>query len=92
MPIDCDVFNNGLASVRKSSMERNRKVFKVEFNKELHRLLGARWDERIMNNNGDFTFVEEGTVKFWCIQEIPLENSSSWEGNIWKLPLNRHHA
>mgnify|MGYP007094273265 CR=1 FL=1 len=34
MLIDCDVSNNELASVGKSSKERNRKVFKLEFNKE----------------------------------------------------------
>ena len=51
-------------------MEQNRKAFKVEFNKKLNSLLGARWDERIMNKNGDFAFVEEGTVKFWVHSEI----------------------
>lgn len=73
MPIDCDVFNNGLASVGKSSIERNRKVFKVDCNKELNSLLGARWDERIMNKHGDFAFVEDGTVKFWVHSRDPIK-------------------
>ena len=70
MSIDCDVFNNELASVGKSSTERNTKVFKEKFNKELNSLLGARWDERIMN--GDFAFVEEGTVKFSVHSRDPI--------------------
>jgi len=56
----------------------NRKVFKVEFNKELNSLLGARWDERIMNKNGDFALSKKELSNFGCIQEIPLKNSSSW--------------
>ena len=72
MPIDCDVFNNGLASVGKSSMERSTKVFKAEFNKEFNSLLRARWDERIMNKNGDFAFVEKGAVKFWVHSRDPI--------------------
>ena len=70
MSIDCDVFNNELASVGKSSTERNTKVFKEKFNKELNSLLGARCDERIMN--GDFAFVEEGTVKFSVYSRDPI--------------------
>ena len=72
MLIECDLFNNELASVGKSSMERNKKVFKEELNKELNSLLGARWDERIMNKNGDFAFVDEGTVKFWVHSRDPI--------------------
>ena len=73
IPIVCDVFKNELASVGKSSMERNRKVFKVEFNKELNSLfIGARRDERIMNKNGDFAFVKERTIKFWVHSRDPI--------------------
>ena len=54
-------------------MERNRKVFKVELNKELNSLLGAKWDERIMNKNSDFAFVEVGTIKFWVRSRDPVE-------------------
>ena len=73
MTTDCDVFNNGLASVGKSLIERNRTVFKVKRNKELNNLLGEKWDERILNKNGDFAFVEEGTIKFWLHARDPIK-------------------
>ena len=91
MPIDCDVFNNGLAPVQKSSIGRNSKVFKVEFNKELNSSLGARQDERIMNKNGNFAFVEEGTVQFWVhsrdsIREFKFMGGKYLEAAIEQTP------
>lgn len=71
MAIDCDVFNNEL-SLSESHQWNGIWRFKEEFNKELNSLLGARWDERIMNKNGDFAFVQEGSVKFWVHSRDPI--------------------
>ena len=72
MSIDCDVFNNELASVGKSSTERNTKVLKEKFNKELNSLLSAKWDERIMNRTVTSLLSKKELSNFGCIQEIPF--------------------
>ena len=70
-------------------MERNRKVFKVEFNKELNSLLGARRDERIMNKNGDFAFVEEGTVKLWVHSRDPIRKFQFMGGKYLEAAIEQ---
>ena len=54
-------------------------------------MLGAKWDERILKEYGDFAFVIRGTVRFWVwerqgIKEFKLiggkyEESVIEEGN-----------
>ena len=36
-------------------------------------LLRIKWDEGILNENGDYTFVNEGTVRFWLSKETPIQ-------------------
>jgi len=72
--IDQDVFDGGLASARKSRKERGKTVHRINSNQALDRFLGVQWDE-----NGDFAFVIEGTVRHFR-RWVPQQVSST--GNI----------
>ena len=71
--IDQDVFNGGLALVGKAKTERGKVVHSIDSNQTLNHLLGLKWDERIFNENGDFAFVIEGTVRFWLARRNPIQ-------------------
>ena len=34
--------------------------------------IGAKWNERIINENGDFAYVIPGTVRFWLAKRNPI--------------------
>ena len=71
--IDQDVFNGGLALAGKAKTERGKVVHSIDSNQTLNHLLGLKWDERIFNENGDFAFVIEGTVRFWLARRNPIQ-------------------
>jgi len=77
--IDQDVLDGGLASAGKSRKERGKTVYRINSNQALDRFLGVKWDERIFNENGDFAFVIEGTVRHFR-RWVPQQASS--KGNI----------
>lgn len=60
-----DVFDQGLGLVVKARYQRQRKVYEITNNHDLDDLLGLKWNERILNENGDFAYVIDGTVKYW---------------------------
>lgn len=69
IPTDKDVFEGGLKKVKATaSFKRGKTVYVVSWNRDLDPVLGVKWDERILNENGDFAFVVNGTVCFWCIE------------------------
>ena len=41
-------------------------------NHKLNHLLRTKWNERIFNENGDYAFVPEGTVRFW-LSKTPIQ-------------------
>ena len=71
--IDQDVFNGGLALAGKAKTERGKVVHSIDCNQTSNHLLGLKWDERIFNENGDFAFVIEGTVRFWLARRNPIQ-------------------
>lgn len=73
LPLEQDVFEAGLglsASIKR--VERNKEVYRLHSCSELDNCLGAKWDERIMNQNGDFAYVLTNTVRFWLIRKAPI--------------------
>ena len=66
-----DVFDRGLASVGKSRKERGKTVYRINSNQALDRFLGVKWDE-----NGDFAFLVEGTVRHFR-RLVPQQASST---------------
>ena len=55
--------------------------------RDLDKLLGARWDMRIMNKNKDFAHVVSGTVMYKLLERQPLKEYDS-DGN----PTFRHRG
>ena len=47
------------------------KWFTVQSNRILGSFLGQKWDERILNPNGDFSYVIDETVKYWLGTRTP---------------------
>ena len=43
---------------------------------DLNCVLGEGWHWRIFNSQGDFSFIESGTVTFWLKEKRPLEEYS----------------
>lgn len=68
LPIDEDVFEEGMKTIKNTTtkMSRGKTIYSVRSNRDLDELLGAKWDERIFNQYGDFAYVFHGTVRFWC--------------------------
>ena len=64
LSVDQDVLIMGLGRVTLSRKERGRQVFRLKSNHVLDSFLGQKWDERMLNCNGDFAYVIGGTVKY----------------------------
>lgn len=71
--VDHDVFDEELALTRKPKKEREKTVYWISSNQTLNHLLRIIWDERIFNENGDYTFVTEGPVRFWLSKKTPIQ-------------------
>ena len=63
--VDPDVFDRGVGKVVKGIQIRGKKVHTIKDNAELDHILGLRWNERIFNENGEYAYVVNGTVKYW---------------------------
>ena len=51
--VDEDVFNEGIGSVAAASVtyQRNKTIYQVQNHEVLHRYVGLKWYERIINEN-----------------------------------------
>lgn len=67
------MFDEGLALAGKPSKERGKTVYRIDSNEALNHLLGIKWDERIFNENGDFAFVFDKTVRFWLSRKTAIQ-------------------
>ena len=92
LPVDQDVYKETLASIGKTSQYgRNRSVTLVS-NEELGTLLGQSWSERIENKNGDFSYVINGTVRYWMkspspTREFKLYGETFLESHLENAPM-----
>ena len=71
LQIDLDVFGI-LEGCGRKVCRRNKPVFIVDCMRRLDSILGMKWDERILNANGDFAHVYKGTVSFWLVEKKPV--------------------
>ena len=71
--IDQDMFDEGLALAGKPSKERGKTVYRIDSNEALNHSLGIKWDEHIFNENGDFAFVIDKTVRFWLSRKTAIQ-------------------
>ena len=72
IPVEEDVFNQSLGRITSKSYSRNKLVYQVLCNETLDNYIGTKWNERIMNENGDFAYVVPGTLRFWLTKRNPI--------------------
>ena len=72
--VDEDVFNEGIGSVAAASVtyQRNKTIYQVQNHEVLHRYVGLKWYERIINENGDFAYVTSRTVRYWLMNRLKV--------------------
>ena len=87
MNVDPDVFSTGLGQVTLSTSQRGKDVYSVTDNRLLDGVLGLKWDERIMNSNGDFAYVEKNTVRFWMTKKTPIQEYKYIGGKYVKYEI-----
>ena len=67
---DQDVFEAGLGSVVPGLMYRGEMVYNPRNNRLLDCILSQKWVERILNQNVDFAYVVDGTVRLARAEEL----------------------
>ncbi len=65
IPVDYDVFNEGLGSCASFTRQRGKEIYAITDNEVLDSFFGLNWNERIINQHGDFAYVEPQTVRSW---------------------------
>ena len=70
--VDDDVFNASLGRITPKRYQRNKLMYEVLSNETLDCFIGTKWNERIMNENGDFAYVVPGTLRFWLTKRNPI--------------------
>ena len=53
-------------------INRIRLIYEVLSSETLGYYIGTKWNERIMNENGDFAHVVPGTLRFWLTKRNSL--------------------
>ena len=71
--IDIDIYEEYLRNIGVLKKSRRRDVYVVDNNSDLCNILGSKWFERIVNENGDFCYVVAGTVRFWLNEKRPVK-------------------
>ena len=70
--VDEDVFNESLGRIKSKRYQRNKLIYEVLSNETLDCYIGTKWNERVMNENGDFAYVVPGTLRFWLTKRNPI--------------------
>ena len=60
-------------------------------NRILDSILGAKWDERIFNSNGDFAYVEDDTVRYWLTKKASIEEYKFIGGQLVKSEIEDNY-
>ena len=72
IPIDVDVFNESFGSCTSFTPRRGKEIYAIDNNDILDVFFGLNWNERIINEQGDFAYVVPKTVKFWLTKRKPI--------------------
>ena len=69
IPVEEDVFEVSIAA--RARRKRNKQVYRI-CNHDIDTFLGVKWDGWILNANGDYAYVTEGTVRFCFTERNPI--------------------
>ena len=67
-----DVFYKGLGRISPKNYQRNKLIYEVLSNETLDCYIGTKWNERIINENGDFAYVVPRALRFWLTKRNPI--------------------
>ena len=73
LPTQSDAYENVFGKVGTVTRSNHGKLMKEVRISEIESILGAKWNVRVKNVNGDFHFVTEGTVKLWITDRTPIK-------------------
>lgn len=73
--LERDIYDVYLSHIGEIKNCRGRRIHCVNNiqDESLSALLGAKWFERILNKNGDFSYIITGTIQFWLHQKPPIK-------------------
>ena len=74
LPTQSDAYENVFGKVGTGTRSKRGRLMKEVRNAEMKSILGAKWNVRVKNVNGDFYFVTEGTVKLWITDRTPIKD------------------
>ena len=70
--VNDDILNASLGRIMSKWYQRNKLIYEILSNETLDFYIGTKWNERIMNENGDFANVLPGTLGFWPSKRNPM--------------------
>ena len=84
--IEMDVFEHYFKRIGTVRNFKGREVHCINspVHPELNRLFGNKWNERILNKNGDFSFVTKGTIQFWTHNRNPIKEFVDIGGHLFE--------
>ena len=89
LPIQSDAYKNVFGKVGTITRSNCGKLMKEVRNAEMESILGAKWNVRVKNVNGDFHFVTEGTVKLWITDRAPIKDFICIGGSFSSICMSR---
>ena len=81
------MFDTGLGQATGSYIQRGREIYCVGSNRVLDSLLDLKWDERIINSNGDFAYVENDSARYWVTKKSPVQEYKYIGGKLIKSEI-----
>ena len=70
--VNDDILNASLERITSKWYQRNKLIYEILSNETLDFYIGTKWNEWIMNENGDFAYVVPGTLKFRLTKRNPM--------------------
>ena len=61
----------------------------LQNNREFDSYLGKRWDRRIINKQGDFVYVANGSVRFWKLQRQTIKDYFEFGGKFFPYEIEQ---
>ena len=89
LPTQSDAYENVFGKVGTVTRSNRGKLMKEVRNAEMESILGAKWNVRVKNVNGDFHFVTEGTVKLWITDRAPIKDFICIGGSFSSICMSR---
>lgn len=90
--IEKDMFEHYFKHVGVIKYHRGREIHCVNspIDPELNQLFGDKWSERILNINGDFSYITKGTIQFWTHKKTPIKEFVEIGGHLFENQIENY--